>query len=113
MHRPLRGYYFNPRPRKEGDLFHNQKQFGFGRISIHALVKRATLRLSCLLSVTIYFNPRPRKEGDLFHNQKQFGFGRISIHALVKRATDIYSAFATWTDISIHALVKRATHLLL
>ena len=33
-------------------------------ISIHALVKRATLGVCLVLSSEKYFNPRPREEGD-------------------------------------------------
>ena len=55
-------------------------------ISIHALVKRATISLRFV------------------------GFAvAISIHALVKRATSFYSSFGLTAYISIHALVKRAT----
>ena len=60
----------------------------FSAISIHALVKRATLELGL--------------------TQKQLG---ISIHALVKRATCSVKDFAVMIYISIHALVKRATAL--
>ena len=55
-------------------------------ISIHALVKRATYRLTVY---TCHF--------------------RISIHALVKRATSSKHSGNDFFDISIHALVKRAT----
>ena len=58
-------------------------------ISIHALVKRATLQ-DFLNLVTL----------------------RISIHALVKRATAISLTRTEMSTISIHALVKRATILL-
>ena len=34
--------YFNPRPREEGDDLQNDIDKAIGRISIHALVKRAT-----------------------------------------------------------------------
>ena len=57
-----------------------------GDISIHALVKRATLPAEC--SCTSF---------------------QISIHALVKRATDIWQKNSAGVAISIHALVKRAT----
>ena len=56
-------------------------------ISIHALVKRATLAAV----------------------QKALNHDNISIHALVKRATDNIVTAAVHMDISIHALVKRAT----
>ena len=55
-------------------------------ISIHALVKRATLKIGG-------------------KNYKIV----ISIHALVKRATDMGYGGSYNRDISIHALVKRAT----
>ena len=78
-------------------------------ISIHALVKRATIGNMGLAGVGSdfnprprkegdfavhkktaqpqYFNPRPRKEGDLFKSSYSFKSFYISIHALVKRAT--------------------------
>ena len=57
-----------------------------GKISIHALVKRATDYSLCVA-----------------------GSGIISIHALVKRATYFNVCFVLFVGISIHALVKRAT----
>ena len=78
--------YFNPRPREEGDVTGVATDTVIDNISIHALVKRATVMLT-ELDYKIY----------------------ISIHALVKRATqypvNIYGVYF----ISIHALVKRAT----
>ena len=56
------------------------------RISIHALVKRATKILKISTGATF-----------------------ISIHALVKRATGDPLVTAFYEIISIHALVKRAT----
>ena len=58
-------------------------------ISIHALVKRATLDEGYFNIAKKNFNPRPREEGDpsvIIHSPVKY----ISIHALVKRAT--YSA---------------------
>ena len=57
-----------------------------GKISIHALVKRATL-----------------------FNASSSSMSLISIHALVKRATLKYCTEKVRAEISIHALVKRAT----
>ena len=54
---------FNPRPREEGDIIFKYFVL-YNIISIHALVKRATLK-----------------------TQRQPGGQEISIHALVKRAT--------------------------
>ena len=103
------GFYFNPRPRKEGDYtsFRNGRRSGS------------------------YFNPRPRKEGDTFSPCQYYTVHSISIHALAKRATinsdpeQFYMfisipALAKWATtgdqftfdgqlISIHALAKRAT----
>ena len=80
-----------------------------GDISIHALVKRATARIT---PTTVYynnFNPRPRKEGDAQVLNASWDKIFISIHALVKRATALGYASAHGDPISIHALVKRAT----
>ena len=55
-------------------------------ISIHALVKRATRGCNFLRAQGRYFNPRPREEGDGTSSGSTSGTD-ISIHALVKRAT--------------------------
>ena len=55
-------------------------------ISIHALVKRATCVINAKVSHVCYFNPRPREEGDS-SNLAAISIADISIHALVKRAT--------------------------
>ena len=77
-------------------------------ISIHALVKRATITSEYQDVTQCNFNPRPREEGDAV---KQFDKYQlyISIHALVKRATKVIAFFHLCDFISIHALVKRAT----
>ena len=85
----LKRVYFNPRPREEGDPT-QAADVGGRRISIHALVKRATKRKR--RAVLIY---------------------AISIHALVKRATDNDKLTESIKTISIHALVKRATKIIL
>ena len=56
-------------------------------ISIHALVKRATSLLPLSFAVLSYFNPRPREEGDIVIYTFNSIIIIISIHALVKRAT--------------------------
>ena len=82
----LLSFYFNPRPREEGDGLRGAF-FINGDISIHALVKRATAYLYIKMQMrTVDFNPRPREEGD-----------QMSV------------CLAQRTEISIHALVKRAT----
>ena len=55
--------YFNPLPRKEGDL-DSGSYVGKGTISIHSLVKRETVSNQVRLQQPEYFNPLPRKEGD-------------------------------------------------
>ena len=77
--------HFNPRPREEGDELLYVWHSGYS-ISIHALVKRATICETAKYCVK-----------------------SISIHALVKRATFPLTEFVPLWDISIHALVKRAT----
>ena len=64
---------FNPRPRKEGDKG-GKIQLSAKVISIHALVKRATIRQQIHRKAWIYFNPRPRKEGDPQYRQCHYGF---------------------------------------
>ena len=80
----------------------------FPDISIHALVKRATIYFWFLFAqntISIHaLVKRATRYGDRHGNRRG-----ISIHALVKRATQslILALCQTW--ISIHALVKRAT----
>ena len=100
---------FNPRPREEGDLPKSlARRFAFvfqstpswrGRlitvlsyiittcISIHALVKRATIEVNIVVTIFSIFQSTPSWRGR-----------RIKIHE---------TNFCCW--ISIHALVKRAT----
>ena len=82
------------------------------KISIHALVKRATYTCWIKYKEESYFNPRPRKEGDLAVRVACRRQHDISIHALVKRATLAAANISRRSAaISIHALVKRATSL--
>ena len=78
-------------------------------ISIHALVKRATLSRGEHCNNRRNFNPRPREEGDTKKLVGDLDYKIISIHALVKRATANDRSFLLFHVISIHALVKRAT----
>ena len=78
-------------------------------ISIHALVKRATCFNRYVTRQRNDFNPRPRKEGDPLETVEGKASCLISIHALVKRATSVSRATQGTLTISIHALVKRAT----
>ena len=79
-------------------------------ISIHALVKRATEYKWAVIWQFQYFNPRPREEGDRGVTCRACRKRWISIHALVKRATSYLPPNFQLAVISIHALVKRATY---
>ena len=79
-------YDFNPRPRKEGDIYKSTRT-----------------------SKGANFNPRPRKEGDYRLVSRASISSRISIHALAKRATLRRISDTLCRIISIHALAKRAT----
>ena len=101
-------------------------------ISIHALVKRATILpyrrpitacnfnprpreegdtvLARLKSGSRYFNPHPREEGDRFCKRLliyRYYFNPRPREEGDAELVDVMKEFA----ISIHALVKRATHL--
>ena len=55
--------YFNPRPRKEGDiavLVKDVADFDFNPRPR----KEGDAPVTVSVSLTVYFNPRPRKEGD-------------------------------------------------
>ena len=69
--------HFNPRPREEGDSQPSSVYAIRGIISIHALVKRATVKNISTLQICGDFNPRPREEGDknnLFKKSKSQNF---------------------------------------
>ena len=103
--------HFNPRPREEGDAFKGFYKDDDSGISIHALVKRATLSCKRVPAFQMHFNPRPREEGDSDLDISDIASSLISIHALVKRATSEEITIDDLYTISIHALVKRATHI--
>ena len=79
--------YFNPRPRKEGDLFnaHCLQHSSYFNPRPRKEGDQGCLRGYYSAS---HFNPRPRKEGDLQSLIKRLMITAISIHALVKRATE-------------------------
>ena len=79
-------------------------------ISIHALVKRATACSLTAYLLVSYFNPRPREEGDFpTCRRKAFHF---HFNPRPREEGDSRpSTQRTWKVISIHALVKRATKL--
>ena len=58
---------FQSTPSWRGRLYSIEVFWCFVPISIHALVKRATIASLRLLSLPQYFNPRPREEGDKPH----------------------------------------------
>ena len=78
-------------------------------ISIHALVKRATLVILYVQGMEVNFNPRPREEGDGID-----GIRGLSGLYFNPRPREEGDELARWSVnnmyfISIHALVKRAT----
>ena len=77
------------RSREESDTGSelHAKQF---QVSIHALVKRATLRSKKLGRDYISFNSRSREESDNQYTPT-YRLAVVSIHALVKRATNLAS----------------------
>ena len=122
--------YFNPRPREEGDLIKCAGMSKGAKISIHALVKRATYKPPTR-QCAIKFQSTPSWRGRQHKAVAAFDDLKISIHALVKRATTVHfsrynyvldfnprpreegdivgNVVTDGVDISIHALVKRAT----
>ena len=77
---------FNPRPRKEGDPLTGVLRLVY-MISIHALAKRATVRAICETAAGLIFQSTPSQRGRhkaIFVRAKTY---IISIHALAKRAT--------------------------
>ena len=79
--------YFNPLPRKEGDIVH----------------------LNDAWNNRGHFNPLPRKEGDGVLLINAMTAADISIHSLVKRETRSCRSCPLCVLISIHSLVKRET----
>ena len=78
------------------------------KISIHALMKRATkLDSKSLAALTISIHALMKRATPQEETARQLL--AISIHALMKRATSIYSKSKIQCLISIHALMKRAT----
>ncbi len=98
---------FNPRPREEGDIAPCGSKRRAGNFNPRPR-EEGDIDGGTVVSAVDDFNPRPREEGD-----RQFcknpPYRRISIHALVKRATNIGVTTSQQMIISIHALVKRAT----
>ena len=84
--RTIAPLYFNPRPRKEGDLY----------------------RLLTIF-VAEEFQSTPSQRGRHSAKTWQRNKQSISIHALAKRATGTASRASISGCISIHALAKRAT----
>ena len=122
--------YFNPRPREEGDVFkqvHSKAWFisihalvkratlfrqtrpQCLRISIHALVKRATLSPAFRVYPPCDFNPRPREEGDGMQNRKKSKKKKFQSTPSWRGRLSDGQLQTVGDSISIHALVKRAT----
>ena len=80
-----------------------------GFISIHALVKRATYHFSMIKCELVHFNPRPREEGDALLFNPFTIFKDFNPRPREEGDFNIFLfIFCHW--ISIHALVKRATN---
>jgi len=121
---------FNPRAREERDRGVDYADTT-GNVSIHALVKSATVEPACpqcMDEVSIHAlvksatslakpqtlqpacsNPRAREERDGSNLITAIGKNVVSIHALVKSATNIPGRRGIIYSVSIHALVKSAT----
>ena len=78
-------------------------------ISIHALVKRATLDNVFLVINLTDFNPRPREEGDEVFNVPVIFDCNFNPRPR-EEGDKILSGKKSAQAISIHALVKRATY---
>ena len=77
-------------------------------VSIHALVKSATVPVHLTSPRVFCFNPRAREERDLVQ-EICARMTEVSIHALVKSATVLTIYTDAHVRVSIHALVKSAT----
>ena len=78
-------------------------------ISIHALVKRATIHCELDIAICFYFNPRPREEGDVSFVTLFLMTGHFNPRP--REEGDTFVPGRTISQvISIHALVKRATN---
>ena len=78
-------------------------------ISIHALVKRATVMLIAEQIVIDNFNPRPRKEGDLLDGTGYMHIERFQSTPSQRGRHGFSTPEISDEGISIHALAKRAT----
>ena len=100
--------YFNPRAREERDDSFIFKVSDGRNISIHALVKSATVNCVNSSKPTNYFNPRAREERDTLRTDPGKDaqlFQSTPVKSATRRgALEMYSEV-----ISIHALVKSAT----
>ena len=57
-------FCFNPRPHAEGDQDNHSANKISGKVSIHALTRRATAINATAKQIELCFNPRPHAEGD-------------------------------------------------
>ena len=81
-------------------------------ISIHALVKRATLGMMGNTGYSFDFNPRPREEGDGINAKGDIIKGEFQSTPSWRGRRFCHCKLHLFHMISIHALVKRATLLL-
>ena len=78
-------------------------------ISIHALVKRATLTRLLGNAMRSYFNPRPREEGDKSASTSCLTASNFNPRPREEGDRRPLQTRLSSHGISIHALVKRAT----
>ena len=79
------------------------------KISIHALVKRATASGVSVDAWKLYFNPRPREEGDPLKSSDVINENDFNPRPREEGDSAKLNEVIDSTNISIHALVKRAT----
>ena len=111
--------HFNPRPRKEGDIYLSLSVIYYNTISIHALAKRATQDMSQTHRTRV-FQSTPSQRGRPAGQRWIRRTANISIHALAKRATSSKWSKRYWHgyfnprprkegDLAAHGLYNSAT----
>ena len=100
---------FNPRPPAEGDRAVEPHWNKLCEVSIHALLRRATIRAICGRLAAIRFQSTPSCGGRRLLEPAPLVAVGVSIHALLRRATKSEIMLLARSEVSIHALLRRAT----
>ena len=100
---------FNPRSHEESDINNISTDEVTPKISIHALTKRATRKLSKALNGLGYFNPRSHEESDGIKAIKWEEEQKFQSTLSRRERLDLPLRDGDTERISIHALTKRAT----